>query len=214
MKYKQLDLYPVITAVFLCCFFNSDAQTNYAVNFTEAMDNIKVEPTSSYLGTEKSSLIGKANLDREYLKTDFEKYFAEPLSKGKKKDDVAPITDTKYEYPDKEQQIKERKTLFEKELKNDLDVDQYIDFELLQSGRYGDTAMLQFKEKFKLKKLISKAGKNYIFEAGKLIGGQIKLEPGEMKARQTDVWIPAARTIENSIAINIPAGYPLMDWKT
>ncbi len=67
--------------------------------------------------------------------------------------------------------------------------------------------MLQFKEKFSLKKLISKAGKNYIFEAGKLIGGQIKLEPGEMKERQTDIYIPAAREIENSITVNIPAGF-------
>ena len=67
--------------------------------------------------------------------------------------------------------------------------------------------MLKFKEKFSLKKLISKAGKNYIFEAGKLIGGQIKLEPHEMNARHTDIWIPSARVIENNILINIPAGY-------
>ncbi len=183
------------------------AREVFTVNFTDAMDNIKVERISSYLGTEKSPLIGKANLDRDYLKADFEKYYAEPLSKAKKKDDSPSTPDTKYEYTDKDEQVKERRSLFEKELRNDLDVDQYNDFELLQNGRSGDTAILQFKEKFSVKKLISKAGKNYIFEAGKLIGGQIKLEPNEMKARQTDIWIPAARTIENSITINIPAGY-------
>ena len=206
IRYDEADSYYKTTVPATPANMNLERQ-EYVVNFTEAMDNITVERTSSYLGTEKSSLIGKANLDREYLNTDFEKYYAEPLSKGKKKEDSAPVSDTKYEYADKAEQIKERKTLFEKELKNDLDVDQYNDFELLQSGRYGDTAMLQFKEKFTLKKLISKAGKNYIFEAGKLIGGQIKLEANEMKSRQTDIWIPAARTIENSITINIPAGY-------
>ena len=206
IRYDEADSYYKTTVPATQANMNLERQ-EYVVNFTEAMDNITVERTSSYLGTEKSSLIGKANLDREYLNTDFEKYYAEPLSKGKKKEDSAPVSDTKYEYADKAEQIKERKTLFEKELKNDLDVDQYNDFELLQSGRYGDTAMLQFKEKFTLKKLISKAGKNYIFEAGKLIGGQIKLEANEMKSRQTDIWIPAARTIENSITINIPAGY-------
>ena len=185
------------------------AREDYVVSFTDAMDNIKVERTSSYLGTEKSPLIGKANLDREYLNADFEKYYAEPLTtKGKKKDEPAATpSDTKYDYPEKDEQIKERKTLFEKDLKGDLDVDKYDDFELLQDGRSGDTAMLKFKEKFSLKKLISKAGKNYIFEAGKLIGGQIKLEPSEMTTRQTDIWIPAARVIENNISINIPAGY-------
>jgi hypothetical protein len=54
---------------------------------------------------------------------------------------------------------------------------------------------------------LSKAGKNYIFEVGKLIGDQIKLEPSELAARQVDLWIPHARTIENNISITIPAGY-------
>lgn len=186
------------------------SREEYVVNFTDAMEVINVERTSSYLGTEKTPLIGKANLDREYLNTDFKKYYAEPLSKDKKKDKDAatPVASTtSYEYPDKEEQVKERKTLFEKELKTDHDVDQYTDFELISDGRYGDTALLKYKEKFSLKKLISKAGKNYIFEAGKLIGGQIKLEQTEMKERQTDIWIPSARVIENSISINIPAGY-------
>ncbi len=206
IRYDDVDSY-YKTSVPAAPASTNLSREEYVVNFTDAMDNINVERTSSYLGTEKSPLIGKANLDREYLNKDFEKYYAEPLTKGKKKDDVPVATNTKYEYADKEEQVKERKTLFEKGLKTELDVDQYTDFELLQDGRYGDAAMLKFKEKFTLKKLISKAGKNFIFEAGKLIGGQIKLEPHEMKERQTDIWIPSARTIENSITINIPTGY-------
>ena len=208
IRYDEADSYYKTSVPATPASMNLERQ-DYVVNFTDAMDNIKVERTSSYLGTEKSPLIGKANLDRAYLSTDFEKYYAEPLVlKGKKKDD-APVTpmNTKYDYPEKEEQIKERKSLFEKDLKAEQDVDKYDDFELLQDGRSGDTAMLKFKEKFSLKKLISKAGKNYIFEAGKLIGGQIKLEPNEMTTRQTDIWIPAARVIENNISINIPAGY-------
>ena len=180
---------------------------DYNVNFTDAMDNILVERTSFLTGTEKENLIGKANLDRAYLSKDFEKYFAEPLAKGKKKDDITLVSDTKYDYPEKEEQEKERKDLFEKELKGDLEVDKYEDFQLQQDGRSGDSATLQYKEKFGVKKLISKAGKNYIFEAGKLIGGQIKLEPSEITKRETDIWIPSARVIENNITINIPAGY-------
>jgi len=88
-----------------------------------------------------------------------------------------------------------------------LDVEKYDDFELLKDGRYGDTALLQYKEKFTLKKLLSKAGKNYIFEVGKLIGDQIKLSQEEMQGRKVDIWIPFARTIENNITVNIPAGY-------
>ena len=114
---------------------------------------------------------------------------------------------TKYDDPDKDEHLKERKEIFEKSLKGELDVDKYDDFELLQDGRYGDTAVLQFKEKFTLKKLVSRAGKNYIFEVGKLIGDQVKLEQSELAGRQVDIWLPHPRTIENNISINIPAGY-------
>lgn len=183
------------------------SKEEYTVKFTDAMDVINVERLSTYTGSQKADLIGKANLDREYLNTDFEKYYAEPLTKGKKNEPAAPASKT-YEYADKEEQVKERKELFEKILKGDeVDVDKYSDFELIQDGRTGDSAQLRYKEKFSLKKLISKAGKNYIFEAGKLIGGQLKLEPNEMKERQTDIYIPTAVTIENNITIIIPDGY-------
>ncbi|MDB5203861.1 MAG: hypothetical protein JWQ27_3270 [Ferruginibacter sp.] len=178
---------------------------NYTVSFADGMDLLKTERISSHTGSEKSGVIGQANLDRDYLNTDFEKYFAEPLKKGKKDEPVAALA--KYEYSDRDAQLKERKEIFEKSVKKELDLDKYEDFQLVQDGRYGDTAMLQYKEKFTVKKLVSKAGKNYIVEVGKLIGDQIKLEKEELTKRQTDIWIPAARTIENNISIAIPAGY-------
>ena len=55
-----------------------------------------------------------------------------------------------------------------------LNPEKYDEFELVKDGRFGDTATLEFKEKFTLKKLLSKAGKNYLFEAGELIGGQME----------------------------------------
>jgi hypothetical protein len=206
IRYDEADSYYKVSVPPTAASANVSRE-EYLVSFTDAMDVINVERTSSYTGSQKADLIGKANLDREYLNTDFEKYYAEPLTKGKKNETPAPVNN-KYEYADKEEQVKERKELFEKILKGDeVDVDKYTDFELVQDGRTGDSAMLRYKEKFSLKKLISKAGKNYIFEAGKLIGGQLKLEPNEIKERQTDIWIPSALTIENVITINVPEGY-------
>jgi hypothetical protein len=194
--------------------FNDNLQKqDYAITFNAGMDIVKAERISSYLGHEKTAIIGSANLDRSYLNYDFAKYHVGPTSDKSKKKKAASeaVVDsgdnTKYDDPDKDEHIRERKEIFEKSLKEDLDVDKYEDFELLKDGRYGDTAMLQFKEKFTLKKLLSKAGKNYIFEVGKLIGDQIKLEPSELAARQVDLWIPHARTIENNISITIPVGY-------
>lgn len=177
----------------------------YVLNLPDAMDVVRTERTSSYLGAPKLNRIEQANLDRSYLNYDFEKYYNEP-KKGKKSDNVIE-TSVKYEDPDKDERLKERMELFEKDLKGEFDLDKYEEFELIKDGRYGDTAWLKYKEKYTLKKLISKAGKNYIIEIGKLIGNQIKLDSNEMKTRITDIWIPYARTIENSVTLNIPPGY-------
>ena len=183
---------------------NVDKQ-DYSIRFNADMDMVQVERTSSYSGIDKSSKIGPANLDRSYLAYDFAKYFAEP--KGKKKDNTVTADAIKYEDIDKEEHIRERKELFEKMLKENFDPQKYDDFELIKDGRFGDTATLEYKEKFSLKKLLSKAGKNYLFEAGKLIGGQIKLESTELTERKSDIWLPYARTIQNNIIIDLPAGY-------
>ena len=59
---------------------NIDKQ-DYAIRFNAAMDIVEVDRTSSYLGNDKTSKIGPANLDRSYLAYDFAKYFAEPKGK-------------------------------------------------------------------------------------------------------------------------------------
>ncbi|GAA4325834.1 DUF3857 domain-containing protein [Flaviaesturariibacter amylovorans] len=173
----------------------------FAIAFSDALDAVNVERTSSYLGAEKSDVIAQANLDREYLNRDFQKYFV-----ASKKKDASPEP-PRYDDPDKELRIKDRKEIFEKTLKSEFDVDQYGDFVLLQDGRSGDTSLLQFRESFRLRKMISKAGRNFLFDIGKLIGGQIKLEESELKERQTDIYLSTARSIENNISITIPAGY-------
>lgn len=188
---------------------NLDKQ-DYLVSFNNAMDVINVERTSLLRGLEKSSRIGIANLDRSYLGKDFEKYYNPPSVKGKKKKGEEVIdmeSSTGYTDADQDERIKERKELMEKQVKELFDVDKYGDFEMISDGRFGDSATLQYKETFSLKKLVSRAGRNYIFEIGKLIGGQIKLEQNELEKRQTDIWLPNARTIQNNIIVNIPAGY-------
>jgi hypothetical protein len=184
---------------------------DYSVNFNDAMDKIGVERTTVLTGHEKSGKIGIANLDRSYLSKDFEKYYNQPVvqkGKRKKEEEVIDITTSVgYENPDKDEKVKERKEMMEKNIKDEFDIDMYLDFDLIDDGRYGDSAMLKYKETFSIKKLISRAGKNYVFDAGKLIGDQIKLEQTELEKRENDIWLPHARTIENNITVTIPAGY-------
>jgi len=41
--------------------------------------------------------------------------------------------------------------MMEKDIKDEFDLDKYVDFELIDDGRYGDTAALKYKEMFRLK---------------------------------------------------------------
>jgi hypothetical protein len=195
---------------------NSTYQENldredYVVSFNNAIDQVNVERTSSLTGHEKTSRISIANLDRDYLGRDFEKYYNPPTpQKGKKKKEEEVIdieTSTSYANTGRDERIKERDELLEKELKSNFDIEKYGGFEMISDGRFGDSAMLRYKETFALKKMINRAGRNYIFEIGKLIGSQIKLEQNELTDRKTDIWLSNARTIENNITVNIPTGY-------
>ena len=169
------------------------------IHIPESMDLLQVERVSTYAGLEKNDIITLAHLDREYLDKDLKKYVINPK---KSKDDKT------YNDPDKEERRKTQLEYLQKYVERDeVEVEKYEDFELLQDGRYDETPLLSFKEKYSLKKLVNKAGRNYLLDIGKIIGGQIKLDEKEMKTRENDIWIPHARTIANDITIVLPQGY-------
>src|SRR5206468_7812506 len=102
------------------------------------------------------------------LNNDFSKYTTKP----KKNSGNSIYTD-----PSKEERLKRQKEYLQQRIENDgMEVNQYDSYQLLQDGRYDETPALSFKESFTLKKMINKAGRNYLLDFGKLIGGQIKLE--------------------------------------
>jgi hypothetical protein len=158
-----------------------------------------VERTGSFTGMEKNDIMGLAHLDRDYLNKDFQKYIVNPKkNKG----------DNTYTDGDKEERLKRQKEYLQERITKDgMEIDKYENYELQQDGRFEETPRLAFKETFSLKKVINKAGRNYLLDIGKLIGSQLKLEESELKLRQNDLWLAYARTIGNSITLQIPKGY-------
>jgi hypothetical protein len=186
--------------------FNDNKQhMDMVLTIADNMENIKVERTSVYDGMEKNDIITLAHLDRNYLNKDFQKYIVNP-----KKDKA----DKTYTDPDKEERLKTQKEYLQKQIEGEgLEVERYDSYALVQDGRYEETPSLSFKEQYSLKKLVNKAGRNYLMDIGKLIGGQIKLEEKEMQKRENDIWLSFARTISNNITLNIPKGYTVEGWQ-
>jgi Domain of Unknown Function with PDB structure (DUF3857) len=101
-------------------------------------------------------------------------------------------------------QSEKRKTSLESEY--DITIDEYLGIDLKQSGRYHDKPELIYSESFTTNDFIQKAGRNYILNAGMLIGSQVEIGDDE-KEREYDIYMSNARSFENNIVIEIPAGY-------
>jgi hypothetical protein len=114
--------------------------------------------------------------------TEFEKVYAEAKSNWKDdfKDEI------------KEQYNQEPKEIISYDITN-------------YALRYWDKYFV-FTEKFTMEGWMKKAGNNYLFEAGKLIGIYTRIDDKE-RDRKIDIYMPCARTFSFSITINIPEGY-------
>ena len=78
---------------------------------------------------------------------------------------------------------------------------------VVSTGRFGKSEPLSLSENFTIKEdLIKKAGNNYTFDIGKLIGQQVNLEEKELKRKQ-NVYFSFPRSFEEEITVTIPEGY-------
>ncbi len=94
----------------------------------------------------------------------------------------------------------EIKTQFIEEPKN-------ITIAEIQNNAIGKNSFVfQYHTSFSIDNFVKKAGNNYIFEIGKLIGDYVKVEEKDRK-RTLDIYMSCARTFVYNITVNIPQGY-------
>jgi hypothetical protein len=79
-------------------------------------------------------------------------------------------------------------------------------YEIMQPGLYSYNQPLEYKSVFTLESYVKKAGKDYIFEVGRLIGEKPTIHDRE-RNRSMDVYIPYPMISDWTIHINIPYGY-------
>ncbi len=187
---------------------NNQSETITEVNFSEEDINLlEIERHCSHSGhnrtrTQNDLVYLYDYLDEEYQHFNLEPYIERADIKKKSKEKVRTKIKAKRETQE-EQQLE----AFEANAKSDMDmpIKSYDDFEIISLGRMKEEE-LSFKESFQLEGLVKRAGKNYILEAGKLIGGQVALKEKE-KERQADIYMPFSRSFINQIKIRLPNGY-------
>lgn len=90
----------------------------------------------------------------------------------------------------------------------EFNIDTVDHYEINHMGRRVGEEIMTIDQNFITTSIVSRAGKNYIIDLGKLIGGQIALEEDE-RERRSDIYMPFARGFINEIHFKIPAGYTI-----
>jgi hypothetical protein len=80
-------------------------------------------------------------------------------------------------------------------------------FALVQPGFWPEAPELKYNVDYTVEGLSKKAGSNYIVDLGKLAGGQVEIAKDEMERKGQDIYMPFARSFEDKLVLNIPAGY-------
>ncbi|MFK7969798.1 MAG: hypothetical protein AB8F95_05495 [Bacteroidia bacterium] len=81
-----------------------------------------------------------------------------------------------------------------------------VDIKTVQTGRTTDNPEAIISQKVKTSDMLKKVGPNYLLSAGMLIHAQVHVEE-EKRNRRTNIYMDYARTYDETISIEIPAGY-------
>ena len=189
----------------------SDNHSNSDLNIQikEDLSGFTVEAQHSFYGHEKKGEQNDRMFFGDYVNEDYKKFDTEPyLDKVKKKE--------------RDQFEKELNSLAEKIRSNqedffmkrvaagyDLEEVQDYSYKITETGRFGFEQPFKFQESYSVdNSLFKKAGNDYIFEIGKLIGGQIDLTEKERK-RTENIYMPYPKSLVNNLRISIPKGYSI-----
>ncbi len=138
--------------------------------------------------------------------------FPKSFKEGKGKDNpnnpfqkFLTIRSDKISAVQKEREPIKRKAI-ENYFKDEYGIKELIDYQIINNGRFGERR-LSVQLDFVTENLIKKAGDNYLFSVGRLIGEQVQLKEDDILKRTKDIYFGTSKLFTNTIDIEIPKGY-------
>jgi len=191
------------------------------VSFNETMDTTNIESVDVFKGLQKRMFNQEAIFRRDYMDEDRQKFdpkYAELKARSNKGKQTRLSKNSQLKKEQKERQeadkIKEDNEARNKVLiaffEGDYEVNKVHKFEIASDGRMPANPNIIVKENYDVEELIHKAGRNYIFNIGNLIGSQLELAEEDMK-RRTDIYLNYPKQYNYEIEIIIPEGYKVED---
>ncbi|MBW4888667.1 DUF3857 domain-containing protein [Mucilaginibacter sp. HMF5004] len=170
------------------------------------MSNVKIERTISEGGSmrhaDQQALILPEQYDEIYKKL---LGADEPAKRIYSNDTKKAIAELKNQF---EQARQTNETNFKEEIKGEFGQEplELTNYKVNSAGVTSVNPVFTFTGTFVMNNFVKSAGGSYIFEVGKLLGTESKIDDSK-RQRKTDVYMPAARTITHNITIDIPKGY-------
>jgi hypothetical protein len=178
----------------------------YTIN--DEFEIIQVTNKKTIKGENRYDLYNSILISEEYEDNDIQTYYnpdyvpsKEKIKNANKKADADRRENASYE-----ETKAERLKIMKQSISDEFELESYDEYKLVQDGRSFEKQDLIVQQKYKIKGLLQKAGPNYVFNAGKLIGGQVEIKEDEMK-RQFDIYMNTPRSFNYSIIVNIPEDY-------
>ncbi|WMI67709.1 hypothetical protein [Mangrovimonas sp. YM274] len=177
------------------------------VSFKEDFMGLQMNRVSTHTGHNKTGEQENRLEYFDFIYEDHDKYETLPILKHVRNKKNRTRLEKEYAALLKKLKEKQQETC-KKSTANEyaLELDEY-NFEVINTGRFDISDPLSFKENFTTKgDLIKKAGPNYIFNVGKLIGSQFEIND-KTRARTHNVYLGNPRSFTNEINIAIPDGF-------
>lgn len=197
-------------------FKENNISNNMEITINEAFSSISINSKSTYKGEAKTYFTKYALLNEDYFDADKRKF--DPLYEENNKK-YAPKTnriskntqfkideETRKEEAEKKEKIEKKYEKLKEFYKDDYDISKYENFKLISDGRFIESPDLISEESFDSEYFINKAGKNYIFNIGGLIGTQFELGKEDME-RKSDIHLNFPKSVNYIIKIKVPIGY-------
>jgi len=190
---------------------DNESKKDITVSIDTDFSTLDFSVNNHFKGHQKTNEQQNRLLFDEYVREDYNKYGTKSLTE-KIKNKKTKIKINKEMKALVEKIKKKQKESFEQTAKDEFNLTEIEDYtyKVIESGRYGLDSYLSYNETYKAKDIfLKKAGPNYIFEIGKLIGGQIELEDEE-RIRTENVNMNYPRSFNYNITLNIPEGYTVV----
>ena len=173
------------------------------LSFNEDLSKMNISRELAYTGHFKTENLSRRLVLRDFLTEEFDHYDTKHFYHCKKRQSKSDAAVEKKMDAVMDSYEKEKRKIIEQMVSENYEIPiEDYQYNLVNTARYSNEPLTITDRFVATNDLIKKAGPNYIFEIGRLIGGQVNLKEDELQ-RTENVYLNYAKTLHNKVVLEI-----------